>query len=349
MPSAEMGNTEVRKDMVRRAFSSANLRLLPSADPTPVKRDFLRRVDTLSISSHNSSNLSLSADIPALEATTTATSANDSTHHIQGAVGQKRSKQIIHTRGQESIDIANGSFFQTADAKGPSHHGALSRISLTGNAEDISDFFNIAFRTVNESQASTNDDKLICQADNHHKAQSTYSFSVQSFKGVEMVRRQRTFFAARLESELEMQKEAMEAAFEKCYDASDRLHEIDLLNLREDHEAEIKYLQNERDVALSQVQSLTAKRERSRKRRSDLRRQQCLPKRSPQGKDRRDREFLVSGRGLLAGKHRTSMPSQQCWQSRLDSVSRADSREGTITYSATPCWDRKRCPVHPKC
>jgi hypothetical protein len=255
-----MGNTEVRKDMVRRALSCANLRLLPSTDPILAKLEFLRRVDALSISSDNSSNLLESADIPSSETTTTATSANDSTHHVQDAVGQKRSKQIIHTRGQESINIANGSFFQTADAKGR-HHGTLSRISLTDNAEDISDFFDTAFRIVNESQASTNDDKLICQADNHHKAQSTYSFSAQSFKGVEMVRRQRAFFAARLESELEMQKEAMEAAFEKCYDTSDQLHEIDLLNLREDHEAEVKYLQDERDVALSQVQSLTAKRE----------------------------------------------------------------------------------------
>jgi hypothetical protein len=177
-------------------------------------------------------------------------------------VGQKRSKQIIHTRGQESIDIANGSFFQTADAKDQSHHDGLLRVSLTDNAEDISDFFDIAFRTVNESQASTKDDELICQADNHHKAQPTYSLSAQSFKGVEMVRRQRVLFAARLESELEMQKEAMEAAFEKCYDTSDRLHEIDLLSLRESHEAEVKYLQDERDVALSQVQSLTAEKER---------------------------------------------------------------------------------------
>ena len=256
-----MGNTEVRKDMVRRAFSSANLRLLPSTDPTPVKLEFLRRVDTLSISSDTSPNLSESANIPSSERTTTTTSTNDSTHHIQEAIGQKRSKQIIHTRGQESIDIANGSFFQTADAKDQSHHGALSRIPLTDNAEDISDFFDIAFGTVNESQASTTDDKLICQADNHHKAQSTYSFSAQSFKGVEMVRRQRAFFATRLESELKMQKEAMEAAFEKCYDTSDRLHEIDLLNLREDHVAEVKYLQDERDVALFQVKSLTAKRE----------------------------------------------------------------------------------------
>src|SRR5271156_5063421 len=235
-----MGNTEVRKDMVRRAFSSANLRLLSSTDPTPAKLEFLRRVDTLPISSDNSSNLSESADIPPSKITTTAASANDSTHHIQEAVGQKRSKQIIHTRGQESIDIANGSFFQTTDAKGKSYHGALSRISLTDNSEDISDFFDIAFRTVNESQASTNDDKLICQADNHHKAQSTYSFSAQSLQGVEMIRRQRALFAARLEFELEMQKEAMEAAFEKCYDTADRLHEIDLLNLREDHEAEVK-------------------------------------------------------------------------------------------------------------
>src|ERR1700722_17820339 len=108
--------------MVRRAFSGANLPLLPSTDPTPAKLEFLRRVDTLSISSDNSSNLSELADIPSSDTTTTETSASDSTHRIQEAVGQKRSKQIIHTRGQESIDIINGSFFQTADAKDQRHH-----------------------------------------------------------------------------------------------------------------------------------------------------------------------------------------------------------------------------------
>jgi hypothetical protein len=41
-----------------------------------------------------------------------------------------------------------------------------------------------------------------------------------------------------------MQKESMQAAFEICYETWGKLHEIGLLNLKDDHEAEVEGLRN---------------------------------------------------------------------------------------------------------
>jgi hypothetical protein len=174
------------------------LRLLPSTDPKLARLGLLRRVDTLSVSSDGHSNLSESADLFSTQANTSTSSEIVSTNHVQEAGREKQGIQIVHTRAQESVHIANDSFFVTADAEGQSQQGAVSRILLTDNAGDINDFFDIAFTTANESQASTEGDDLICRTDNHYGVQSGYSFSAQPFEEVEMVRRQGALFAARL-------------------------------------------------------------------------------------------------------------------------------------------------------
>jgi hypothetical protein len=68
-------------------------------------------------------------------------------------------------------------------------------------------------------------------------------------------------FAARLEAELSIQCEIMEAEFEKCYETANNLHAVDLLNLKDDHDAEVLDLQEERDAALSKLQTVIAKQE----------------------------------------------------------------------------------------
>jgi hypothetical protein len=234
--------------MVRRGFSNANLRLLPSTDLTLAKLDILRRVDDLTTSSDSSSRPSDSAGSPSLltkSAAASASSASTSATGVHQAGYKNEGKSIVHTHGHHSIDMANRTFITTADVGRRRQQDVILFPFLTEDIEDISDCLAVLFANVDEEQSNTEGRCLLFPAINSLDTDSGHSFSAQSLQEIELVRGQRLLFAARLETELSMQREAMEAEFDKCYDASDKLHEIDLLNLKDDHEAEVRDLQEE--------------------------------------------------------------------------------------------------------
>ena len=179
-------------------------------------------------------------------------SGGDRTKH--GEDGRDKS----HTRGLQSLNVANGSFFSTLDVGYQHQKDALPpRALLTDDAEDYSGCLAVVFRTVDESDIGRHETLLVCTANTPHELISEHSFSAQPFEELELLRHFRAIFAARLEAELEIQKASLEAGFEKCYETSDRLHEIDLLNLKDDHEFEVKELREERDARSSEVAELT--------------------------------------------------------------------------------------------
>jgi hypothetical protein len=234
------------------------MRLLPTTDPTFAKLDLLRRLHGSSNSSSTFTNPSKSSGIATQHTMTSASSEGATTTDTCQTGHKEEGKGIVHARGQHSLVVANTSFFVAAGTESRLQDENGLRASLNNDAEDFSDVLATMFKNASESHPSIEDTQLIFAADNSHAKNSSCSFCAQSSAEIEMARRQRFAFAARLEAELNVQKESLEAAFENCYDTSDRLHEIDLLNLKEDHEAEVKELQGERDTAFYKIQALTA-------------------------------------------------------------------------------------------
>lgn len=243
--------------MVRRAFSNANLRLLPSTDPTLAKLDLLRRVDALTTSYDSSSLLSDAAGIPSFHSTTSASSLGIHGHQTRH---EKSGKPIPHCRGH-SLDVANSSFFLSSNAEGQCQHETNQRAFLTDDAESISGALAMTFACTTQTYHNDQKSRLTRSTTNEGKETRGHSFSAQRWQDIETIRGQRILFAARLEAELDIQRETLEADFEKSYDTLNRLHDIDLLNLKEDHDAAIEELQQERDVALSKLSALTTSHE----------------------------------------------------------------------------------------
>jgi hypothetical protein len=249
----EISHANLEQNMVRWAFSNANMRLLPSTDPTIARLDLLRRVDDLSNSSGSSASYTETLTTTSSEGAA-ATDKNHTGHERDG-------RRLLHTHGQHSLDAASTSFFTAADAQRQRQEEASLLPRLTENVEDMSDCFSILFMTADECHPGSEASDLSCPPNNRPDTNSGHSYSAQSVHKIEAIRAQRLLFAARLEAELSIQHEVMEAEFEKCYETADNLHAIDLLNLKEDHEAEVLDLQEERDAALSELQTVATKNE----------------------------------------------------------------------------------------
>ena len=205
------------------------------------------------------------ADLPlshSPKTTPAATSTNALSNEDNQNGRERETGQLPHTRGQKSHDLANGSFFVATDAGSQHRHESTAGASLTYNAEDISDFLALAFGSTHESDSSETNNQLSCTCDGRRGGASGHSHPAQTFENIERVCRQRVIIGAHLKTQLNMQKESLEAGFDRCYDTSDRLHEIDLLNLKEDHEAEVKDLQEVRDAALAEIKALTAEKQK---------------------------------------------------------------------------------------
>ena len=201
---------------------------------------------------HAESALSRSLNISAA-----AISTDPSSHEDYNDGGEQGKRRVLHTRGGQSCDVAHGSFFVSADAKSQHLHDSMSGTSLTNDAEDIGDFLALAFGSIRESDVFEANNGFIGAVADPDEAEPGQSHPTQRCEAIERVCRQRVIFEGHLKTELKLQKESLEAAFDKCYDTSDRLHEIDLLNLNDDHTAELRDVQEERDAALAEVKALT--------------------------------------------------------------------------------------------
>ena len=135
---------------------------------------------------------------------------------------------------QLSADLANASFFDNILAD-ESDFGCISRLFTEPELLEVAASSTSSIESNQEALNNTERPEFICFA--------------QSEVEIDTIRRYRSQFVRSLEVALAEQKKDLESGFEESYDSSAKLHETEMLNAKDDHDAEVKELRtSEKDL-----------------------------------------------------------------------------------------------------
>ncbi|ERF68346.1 hypothetical protein EPUS_06761 [Endocarpon pusillum Z07020] len=131
-------------------------------------------------------------------------------------------------------DVADASFFDNILAD-ESDFGCIRRMFTEAELLEVAASSTSSIESNQEALNTTERPEFICFA--------------QSELEIDAIRRCRSQFARSLEVALAEQKTGLECGFEESYDSSAKLHEIEMLNAQDDHDAEVHELkQSEKDL-----------------------------------------------------------------------------------------------------